>query len=612
MPVFRRYLSLLRPHRGRLSIAIVFMLLNAVSTTLSFTMVEPFTKLLFATVSGDAVAAPAPLALPGFVPGAAALADLAARWNHWLFDTRRIVGFERLCGVILALFLVKNASEYLSSFLSVSVEQAMLRDLRRMVFAHLQKLSLSFYHGKRAGALISQVTNDVETMRNVIAAGISNLLKDGLTLAGCLLIVFLSSWKLALLSMLVLPPAGWGLAVIGRKVRKRSGRTQERMADLTGILQETIMGARVVKAFAMEGFEEARFERANHGYFAAFVRMRRVAAAAKPISEYAMILLAVGIAWVGAREIFEHHSLPPERFLQFVTALLGIISPVKSLSELNNSIATGLGASDRVFRLLDTPPAITDRPDARVLGPLREGVRFEQVGFSYDGGARVLDGVDFSVRRGEVVALVGASGAGKSTALDLLGRFYEPTSGRITYDGIDLRDANTSSLRRQLGIVTQETILFHDTVRANIAYGSPDVPMERVIEAAKAANAHAFIERMSEGYDTVIGDRGVRLSGGERQRLAIARALLKNPPLLLLDEATSALDTENERLVQEALERLMHERTVFVIAHRLSTVQHAHTILVFESGRIVERGSHESLLAAGGAYRRLHDLQFRD
>ncbi|MBP8137376.1 MAG: ATP-binding cassette domain-containing protein, partial [Candidatus Eisenbacteria bacterium] len=288
------------------------------------------------------------------------------------------------------------------------------------------------------------------------------------------------------------------------------------------------------------------------------------------------------------------------------------ISPVKSLSELNNSIATRLGASDRVFKLLDTEPAISDRPGAIELPPLAQAVRFEQVGFSYDTGDVVLHDVDFEVKRGEVVALVGASGAGKSTTLDLLGRFYEPTSGRITFDGVDLRDARTSSLRRQLGIVTQETILFHDTVRANIAYGVPDVPLERVHDAARAANAHTFIEKLPEGYDTVIGDRGVRLSGGERQRLAIARALLKNPPLLLLDEATSALDTENERLVQEALERLMRERTVFVIAHRLSTVQHANRILVFEGGRIVERGSHAELLASGGAYRRLHDLQFRD
>ncbi|MCC6651054.1 MAG: ABC transporter ATP-binding protein [Candidatus Eisenbacteria bacterium] len=607
-----RLLRLLKPHRARFAVAILFMVVNSVATTLSFTLVEPFTKLLFATVSDQTVAAPAPLALPAAVPGAEWVGRASAAWFHWLFDARRIVGFERLCSVILMLFLVKNVSEYLSSFLSVSVEQALLRDLRRMVFAHLQRLSLSFYHGKRAGSLISQVTNDVETMRNVIAAGISNLLKDGLTVLGCLVIVFLSSWKLALLSMLVIPPAAWLLATIGRKVRKRSGRTQERMGDLMGILQESILGARVVKAFGMEGFEEERFEKANQGYFAAFVRMRRVAAAAKPISEYAMILLAVGIAWVGAREIFEHQSLPPERFLQFVTALLGTISPVKSLSEMNNSIATGLGASDRVFALLDTPPTIRDRDGAPDLGPLERSIRFENVEFAYDRGAPVLMGVDFEVKRGEVVALVGPSGAGKSTTLDLLARFYDPTGGRVTFDGHDLREVTTGSLRRQLGIVTQETILFHDTVRANIAYGLAGSPQEQVEAAARAANAHTFIERLPEGYDTVIGDRGVRLSGGERQRLAIARALLKNPPLLLLDEATSALDTENERLVQEALERLMRDRTVFVIAHRLSTVQHADRILVFEGGRIVESGSHARLIAADGAYRRLHDLQFRD
>lgn len=605
-------MSLLRPHRARLAVAIVFMVLNAISTTLSLTLVEPFTKLLFATVSDQAVAVPAAISLPAAVPGAAWVTHWSSAWFHWLFDARRIVGFERLCSVILALFFVKNISEYISSYLSVSVEQSVLRDLRRMVFAHLQRLSLSFYHGKRAGTLISQVTNDVETVRNVIAAGISNLLKDGLTVLGCLLIVFLSSWKLALLSMVVLPPAAFLLATIGRKVRKRSGLTQERLGDLAGILQESIFGARVVKAFAMEGFEESRFEKANQRYFSAFVRMRRVAASAKPISEYAMILLAVGIAWVGAREIFEHHSLPPERFLQFVTALIGTIGPVKSLSEMNNSIATGLGAADRVFGLLDTPPAIEDRPGAPHLGPLADAIRFEHVGFSYDRGQAVLHDISFEVKRGEVVALVGPSGAGKSTTLDLLARFYEPTDGRVMFDGRDLRDVATGSLRRQLGIVTQETILFHDTVRANIAYGLADTPNSQVEAAARAANAHAFIERLPEGYETVIGDRGVRLSGGERQRLAIARALLKNPPLLLLDEATSALDSENERLVQEALERLMRERTVFVIAHRLSTVQHADRILVFEDGRITESGTHAELLALNGSYRRLHGLQFRD
>jgi len=520
--------------------------------------------------------------------------------------------FERVSLAILLLFLLKNAADYAASYLSVSVEQSATRDIRRALFAQLQRLSLGFYHGNRSGALISRITNDVEAVRGALAAGISNLLKDGLTLFGCLILVFLASWKMALFSMLILPPAALALVTIGRKMRKRSGTVQERMGDLTGVLQETIGGARVVKAFGMERFEEERFERSNSGYYRAFVRLRRVSAAAKPLSEYAVIVVAVAIAWFGAREIFQSHSMPPERFFGFVTAMLATMSPVRSLSEVGGTIATGMGAARRVFGLLDTPATIVDRPGAISLAPMSDAIRFEDVHFGYDTGDEVLHGVSFEVRRGEVVALVGASGAGKSTTLDLLARFHDPTGGRITVDGVDLRDASVQSLRAQLGIVTQETILFHDSVRSNIAYGRPDCPQEQLESAARAAHAHAFIERLPDGYETMIGDRGVRLSGGERQRLAIARALLKNPPVMLLDEATSALDTESERLVQEALERLMQDRTVLVIAHRLSTVQHADRILVFEHGRIVESGTHHELIARDGTYRRLHSLQFRD
>ena len=533
-------------------------------------------------------------------------------FEQMLLSVPPLQRFERVSLAILLLFLLKNAADYAASYLSVSVEQSATRDIRRALFAQLQRLSLGFYHGNRSGVLISRITNDVEAVRGALAAGISNLLKDGLSLIGCLVLVFVASWKLALFSMLILPPAALALVTIGRKMRKRSGTVQERMGDLTGVLQESIGGARVVKAFGMERFEEQRFERSNSGYFRAFVRLRRVSAAAKPLSEYAVILVAVAIAWFGAREIFQSHSMPPERFFGFVTAMLATMSPVRSLSEVGGTIATGMGAARRVFGLLDTPATIIDRPNAVSLPPLTSTIRFENVHFAYDTGDEVLHGVSFEVKRGEVVALVGASGAGKSTALDLLARFHDPTSGRITVDGVDLRDAAVATLRAQLGIVTQETILFHDSVRANIAYGRPDCPAEQLEAAARAAHAHAFIEKLPEGYDTLIGDRGLRLSGGERQRLAIARALLKNPPVMLLDEATSALDTESERLVQEALERLMQDRTVLVIAHRLSTVQHADRILVFDQGRIVEAGTHAQLLGRDGQYRRLHDLQFRD
>jgi len=320
--------------------------------------------------------------------------------------------------------------------------------------------------------------------------------------------------------------------------------------------------------------------------------------------------VAVAMLWFGGRQIFESHSLEPQQFVLFVTALLSTISPLKSLSEVNANVQQGVAAAQRLFAILDTPPEIVDRVGALELPRLRERVRFESVSFAYRPGEPVLHELSFEIERGQVVALVGSSGAGKSTVMDLLGRFYDPTAGRITLDGVDLRDASVVSLRRQLGIVTQETILFHDTVRANLAYGAGAVSDREVRAAAEAAHAHGFIARLPAGYDTVIGERGMHLSGGERQRLAIGRALLRNPAILLLDEATSALDTESERLVQQALERLMHDRTVLVVAHRLSTVQHADRIIVLDRGRAVASGTHAELLERDGVYRRLHDLQF--
>jgi subfamily B ATP-binding cassette protein MsbA len=450
----------------------------------------------------------------------------------------------------------------------------------------------------------------MEYLRASLASAISNLTKDGLTLLGAMVVVLVLSWKLALMAFVILPPVALVLAVIGRKMRKRSGQAQQRMGEISSILQEAISGVRVVKGFAMEGHELARFDQANQGFFRAFVRLRRVSAAARPLSELASVLVAVAMLWVGGREIFVSHALRPETFVQFVVGLLTMISPIKSLAEVNSNVQQGIAAAQRVFSVLDTVPEVVDKPGARALAPFRDVIRYEGVGFSYEGGASVLKDLSFDLRRGQVVALVGSSGAGKSTTMDLLARFYDPTAGRITVDGVDLREVTVASLRGQLGVVTQETILFHDTVRNNIAYGLADAGAEAVEAAARAAHAHEFISRMPQSYDTVIGERGVKISGGERQRLAIARALLRNPPLLLLDEATSSLDTESERLVQAALERLMHDRTVLVIAHRLSTVQHADRIVVLERGQVVADGTHDQLMSQDGIYRRLYNLQF--
>jgi subfamily B ATP-binding cassette protein MsbA len=603
-----RLFGLLRPYRPRLAAAIGCMVVYSATSTLWLALIQPFMAVLF---RGSAAGRMRGMGAAAASSGAAWLGGVQRLLTDWLGQVRPFVAFERLCAVILALFLIRNLADYAASYLSVSVEQAAMRDLRRRLFSHLQSLPLAYLHERRSGEIMSRLTNDVEALRGSLAAGISNLLKDGLTLLGCLVWVFAASWRLALFSFVVVPPAAWALVAIGRKMRKRSGLAQERMAGLTGILQENIAGGRIVRAFGAERFEERRFETANTGYFRAFTRLRRVSAAAKPLSEYAIVVVAVAIGWMGAREVFELGTLAPERLFTFVAALLAMLSPVRSLSELGGTLAAGLGAADRVWSLLDTPPSIADAPGAAPLAPFHDAIRFERVTFAYQPGRPVLHDLDFAVRRGEVVALVGSSGAGKSTTLDLLARFHDPTAGAVTVDGVDLRRITLASLRTQLGVVSQETILFHDSVRANIAFGLDGVAEDRVVEAARAAHAHEFVSRLAHGYDTVIGDRGVLLSGGERQRLAIARALLRNPPILLLDEATSALDNESERLVQEALERLMRERTVLVIAHRLSTVQHADRILVFDAGRVVQQGRHAELLEQGGPYRRLHELQFR-
>jgi subfamily B ATP-binding cassette protein MsbA len=607
---YLRLLRYLRPYRGRLAAALACMVVYAAMSGVSLGLVAPFMKVLFETRGGAMVVA-AP-------PAAAAPAERLAGWPEplrgWasgaLHGVRPIVALERICLFLLVVVLLKNLADYLQAFLMVYVEQSAIRDLRRELFEHLHTLPLAFFHSRRTGMLVSRITNDLEYLRASLAAGISNVVKDSLTLSACLAWVFIASWRLALLSLLVLPPAALVLVALGRKMRKRSAQAQERMADVTSLLQETIIGARVVKAFGMEAFESGRFGEANQRFFRAFVHLRRVSAAARPVSEFAIVLVAVAMLWFGGREIFEGGGLEPQQFVLFVTALLSTISPVKSLSEVNSNVQQGLAAARRVFELLDTPATVTDRAGARALGPLREAIRYEEVSFEYKPGHPVLREVSLEIRRGEVVALVGSSGAGKSTAMDLLARFHDPTAGRVTVDGTDLRDVTLASLRGQMGIVTQETLLFHDTVRANIAYGRPGAPDAEIREAARSAHALEWIERLPQGFDTVVGERGTRLSGGERQRLAIARALLRNPEILLLDEATSALDSESERLVQAALERLMANRTVLVIAHRLSTVQHADRIVVLEHGRVAASGTHAELLGRDGLYRRLHELQF--
>jgi subfamily B ATP-binding cassette protein MsbA len=457
--------------------------------------------------------------------------------------------------------------------------------------------------------LISRVTNDVGLVRGALTAGIFVSTRELMLLVASLCWVFWVSVPLALVSLLVVPPSALLIVALARKLRRSSQRTQERMADLTTVLHETLGGMRVVKAFAMEKFELDRFRAATQRAYRAFIRLRRYWAVSSPLSEMLGVGAAVAVIAYGGQLILIEQTLTPDRFLLFLVAMLSMHRPLRKIASVNADIQEGAAAAERIFGLLKVMPSVVERPDARPVAGIERAIRFEGVEFAYEPGRPVLTGIHLEVRAGEVVALVGPSGAGKSTLADLVPRFYDPTAGRITLDGVDLRELRLADLRRLIGIVTQEVILFNDTVRANIAYGDESTPEAAIREAARAAHAAEFVEALPQGYLTEIGDRGVRLSGGQRQRLAIARAILKNPPILILDEATSALDSESERLVQAAIARLMAGRTALVIAHRLSTVRAADRIVVLDRGRIVEEGSHGELLGRGGVYSRLHAVE---
>jgi subfamily B ATP-binding cassette protein MsbA len=583
------------------------MVLYSVASGLCILMFNPFMRLVLS--SGPA--APSSVPTMDWHHPSSVIPALRAAIEREFLNCPPAEAINRVCLILLTSFALKNLFNYIQNVMVQSVEQRVIRDLRNRLYRHLHEMSLAFFHGRRTGALISRIMNDVTLVRGTITAAMSSLVKDSLMLVVSMAIVLSISWRLALISFLVLPPAGWLIVTLGRKLRRHSDVSQERMGEMTTVLQETLSGVRVVKAFGMEEFETRRFEEANHRHTRSLLKVRRLGALATPLAETLTTGVAVLVLWIGAREIAGTHHLASSDFVVFFLAMLSMMNPIKNLSNLNTSVQEGLLGATRVFRLLDTRESLPERAGALPLAHLGSGVRVEVLSYRYGSGPLVLRDVSFEVKPGQVVAVVGPSGAGKSTLADLLVRFDDPVEGSILLDGHDLRDLKVSSLRGLIGVVPQETILFNDTVRNNIAYGLPDLPMERVEQAARAANAHDFIRALPGGYDALIGERGVKLSGGQRQRLAVARALLKNPPLLILDEATSSLDTESERLVQEAVERLMEHRTVVVIAHRLSTIQRADHILVLDQGRIVEQGNHEELLRQGGLYRRLYEVQFR-
>ena len=524
-----------------------------------------------------------------------------------VFSQQRREALTVVVAAVLGIGVLRGALSYGSGYLVDWIGQRVITDLRNELTAHMQTLDLAFFNRQRAGQIISRVTADVRLVRDAVTDAVRSVFQDTTSLLFlCATAVYLD-WVLALMGLFLVPVIILVTRYLSVQMRVTTRQHQEATGRLNAMLHETVQGNRVVKVFGREHFEAERLRKQDERLFRLFMRTSRLRSF--PSTEILAGLATALVIWYGGSSVIAG-TRTSDNFVAFLTSLVLLYEPLKRLVRANLKIQQGIAGATRAFELLDRDAEVVDRPGARVLDGFRQAIEFQDVSFAYEPGTPVLRRINLRIPLGHVVALVGMSGGGKSTIADLVPRLYDVTEGRITIDGVDVRDVTLTSLRRQLAVVTQFTFLFNDTVRANIAFGEPERSLDDVIAAARAANAHEFITALPEGYDTAIGDLGVRLSGGQRQRLAIARAILKNAPILILDEATSALDTESEGLVQEALERLMANRTSIVVAHRLSTVRNADLIVVVSHGRIVERGTHDELLARGGEYRKLYELQF--
>lgn len=511
---------------------------------------------------------------------------------------------------IIALFVIRGITRFTYDVSIKLAGQKAIQDIRNEVYASTVRMDMAFFNRRSSGELMSHATNDINAMQDGVASVVCGLFRDLLSACSLLGVIFYRNWQLAIFTFVVIPLTAYPAQLIGKKIKNASGRSLNIMGGITAILQETFSGIKVIKAFGLEPLATKRFQSANLEYFSQYRRFIKYESLAMPVSETIISFGIAGVVFFGGSQVISGHMTASE-FFSFITAMVMVFNPIKKLQGAYNALQRSAGAAERVFKLLDEHRGIVDRPGAVDMGRSSGAVTFREVSFSYSETPTLQD-INLSAESNQMVALVGPSGGGKSTLVSLLLRFHDVSSGSICIDGHDIRDLTLASLVSQIALVDQETTLFHASIASNILYGRPDAALDEVVAAARAAFAHDFIMQLPDGYDTSIGDRGVRLSGGQRQRICIARALLKNAPILILDEATSALDTESEQMVQQALDNLMINRTTFVIAHRLSTVLHADRIVVLDGGRVVENGTHDDLLNNSGLYSRLHSLQFTD
>ena len=600
MNVWRRIVAQLKPYRGRYVLAVILYFIASVLDGSVIVLIIPLFKHLFGAAGAGSLSG-----------GASGLEQFTERMLRPVLEgTTPDQAVLRVCGLLVISLLLKNAASYAAGQLSVAVQEGVVRDLRTRLFGHLMTLDLQLFQKMRSGQLLQRVITDVDQAKTVVNSTLARLLQNVFEIAVAAAILVSVSWRLTLLAFIGAPLLILGMQFLVTRLRRHSRARADEWGEITAHVSERLGAMKLIRSYGAEAQERSRFHQQATTYRRRVIRTQRYSTLTSPLSELFGGMVLVMILWGGTRAV-AGGDLTPQALIAFLITALRMMSPIKSLSQFPATIAVALASADRVYQLLDTPSTEVDAPDARPARFARE-IAFDHVVFRYGEDRDVLHDVSFSIKRGEVVALVGPSGSGKTTLVEMLPRLHDPAAGTVSLDGVSLTALTRSSLRALMGMVSQDTVLLNDTVQNNITFGHPGATDAQVEAAARAANAHDFIAQLPEGYATVLGERGTRLSGGQRQRIAIARALLRDPPILLLDEATSALDTESERLVQEAIDRLMQDRTALVIAHRLATVRDADRILVLEDGRIVDQGTHDALYQRGGLYRRLYDLQFRE
>jgi subfamily B ATP-binding cassette protein MsbA len=603
MKEYFRLVKLLKPYRHLLVLSFLLILLFSVSNAASIYLSIPLLRTLFTSAGTDLSVLPA----SGF------FGELRTIVDGYIFSGGdKYSALVKVCVLLFSAYLLKNLFAFLQSNLTQYVEKSLITDLRSRMFSKFNSLSLKYFNERRSGDIVSRFISDVNAIQNTVSVTFTDLIKQPVLILTFLTMAFVISWKLTLISIIAVPISALMIIYLGKKLKKYGIRVQEKLGEFTSVISENIYGGKIIRAFQMEEFEKKRFDLKLKDYFRTMMKSAIYHNMSRPLTELVSVALGVFIIWYAGREIFTGGSLAPEEFIGFLLIIFQLMVPIKDFSTVSNRIQESYASAKRIFDIIDAEPDIYDKPGAKDKTGFDSEIEFKNVSFTYTTTDKmILDNINIKIKKNENIAIVGLSGAGKSTMVDLLPRFYDVTSGEIIIDGINIKDINLNSLRKLFGIVTQEIILFNDTIKDNISFGRKEISMDEIIHAAKNANAHDFIMQTENGYDTVIGERGLRLSGGQKQRIAIARALLKNAPVMILDEATSSLDSESEQLIQEAIERLMQNRTSVVIAHRLSTIKDADRIMVIDGGSLAGVGTHDELIAdEKSIYKKLYEMQF--